>query len=143
MIRSSNNYLNKSDMSKITTSAGLKVAIEYMELKKVVDAAELKEQLFCSYQSMLPVNIIKNTFSDLIKDADFKGDVLNASVSIATGYLSKKMVVGETHNPIKQLFGTLLQMGVTNLVAKNAEGIKSKAKSFFSGLFGEKENPAE
>lgn len=130
-------------MQKINTSAELKVAIEYLELKKTIDMLELKEQLLLTYDSIKPANLIKSTFTELVKDPDFKGDLLNASVSIASGFISKKLVVGSTHNPIKQLFGTLIQMGVTSLVAKNADGIKSTAKSFFSGLFGKKEHSSE
>ena len=48
-------------------------------------------------------------------------------MSLTAGYLSKKVTVGATHNPLKQLLGTLLQVGVTSLVSKNSEGIKSIA----------------
>lgn len=130
-------------MNRITTLKELKVAIEYLELKKVTEAAEIKEQVAVVYESLRPVNLIKKTFSNFIEDSDFKNNVLNTSVGIASGYLSKKILVGATHNPIKKLFGTILQMSVTGLVVKNADGIKSKAKSIFAGLFGEKDNPAE
>jgi hypothetical protein len=52
-------------------------------------------------------------------------NILGTTVGLATGYLSKKIVVGTSANLIKKLFGTVLQFGVTTLVAKHPEAIKS------------------
>jgi uncharacterized membrane protein YfcA len=38
--------------------------------------------------------------------------------SILGGYLSKKMVVGESKNPIKKIFGYSIQFAITKLLSK-------------------------
>jgi hypothetical protein len=121
----------------------LKLNIESLEEKQANDLLLLKAQVLVSLESIKPANIIKDTLTDLTADPEFKGDILKTTLSIATGFIAKKMVVGETHNPIKQFFGTLLQMGVTNAVSKNSEGIKSTFQSIFKSFFSKRENPAE
>jgi hypothetical protein len=120
-------------------SQSLKFNIELLEQKQADDLLQLKAQVLISLESMKPSNLIKDTFSELTADPEFKGDIVKTTLSIATGYISKKMAVGDTHNPIKQLFGTLLQMGVTNLVSKNSDTIKSA----FQSLFSKRDKPEE
>jgi hypothetical protein len=130
-------------MQTIKSVADLKSAISALEKKQSVEGRELKEQFLEAYESLKPVNILKNAYNDFVKTADFNGDFIDATISIAGGYLTKKMLVGETHNPFKQFFGSILQMGVTNVVAKNVEGIKAKATEVFKRFFAEKEAPVE
>lgn len=130
-------------MQKITSIAELRESIALLEIKQSVDGVLLKEQFKETYESIKPINLIKNTLKDLTSAPDLKGDLLNASLSLAAGYLSKKVAVGSTSNPFKQILGTLLQMGVTHIVAKNADGIKSSTMSILNNLFTKKESPEE
>lgn len=122
-------------MEKITTVAELKSAIQQLEYKQAGEWPLLKEQFISAYQSFKPVNLIKNTLHELVTAPDLKGDLLNTSLSLAAGYLTKKIVVGTTQNPLKQLFGTLLQMGVTSIASKNAEVIKSGINKLITNIF--------
>jgi hypothetical protein len=128
-------------MQKITSIAELKSAIQELEHQQVNEWPALKEQFLYTYESMKPINIIKNTFSELTSSPDLKGDLLNTTLSLAAGYISKKIAVGSTHNPLKNLFGSLLQMGVTNLVSKNADGIKSTTMNIINSIFNKKDTP--
>lgn len=112
-------------MKKITSVSELREEIHLLEIKQAIETELLKEQFKITFDNLRPVNLIKNTISELTAGPDFKGNILNTTLSVAAGYLSKKIVVGSTHNPLKNIFGTLLQMGVTHLVSKNANKIKS------------------
>lgn len=114
-------------MEKITSLIELKESIILLELQQVYEKQLLKDQFKITYQNLKPANLIKDTFKELVTAPDFKGNLLDTVLSIATGYLSKKVIIGSTLNPIKQLLGTVLQMGVTGIVAKNADDIKSTA----------------
>ena len=70
--------------------------------------------------------------------ADLKGDLVNATLGLATGYLSKKAVIGSTHNPLKQLFGILIQVVVSKVVSKNADGIKSGVSHLITSFLRKK-----
>lgn len=118
----------------------LRESILLLEAQQETDGAALKEQFKTTYEQMKPINFIKNTLKDLVTEPNLRGDLLNATLGLAAGYLSKKAAIGSTSNPFKQILGTLLQMGVTKIVSKNADGIKSTASSIISSLFGKKES---
>lgn len=125
-------------MTKITSITELKEAIRLLEIKQADEKALLKKEFMATYESMRPVNLIKDKFNDVITSPNLKENILNAALSLAAGYLSKKAIIGATHNPLRQLFGTLLQVGVTGLVSKNTDGIKSTAMNLLGSVFKKK-----
>lgn len=125
-------------MPEITTIAELKEAIRLLEIEQKAEGALLKEQFKITYESLKPANLIGNTIKELIKSPELKGDLLTTALSLGAGYLSKKASVGNTANPLKQLLGTLLQMGVTSIVSKNSHAIKSIGSELFSRLLSPK-----
>jgi hypothetical protein len=130
-------------MSKIIDIAGLENAVKQLQERQRAEFDSLKIQVLHSYNSLKPANIIRNTLHTLSVEPDFKGDLLNAGVSLAAGFVSKKIAVGSTHNPIKQLLGTFLQMSVTHFVAKNADSIKETTHQAIKSIFGKKEEDHE
>lgn len=126
-------------MDKITNTTELNQAILLLEAKQTLEGCILKEQFKITYESLKPINLIKSTISELAASPDFKNDLLNTTLSLAVGYLSKKVAIGSTNNPFKQILGTILQMGVTNVVSKNADGIKSTVLNLIHALFAKKE----
>ena len=121
-------------MRKITSTTELREAIFLLETKQANEARLLKEQFMITYESLKPVNLIKNSINELITSPQLKGNILNTTIGLAAGYLSKRVAVGSTHNPLKQLLGTFLQFGVTNIVSKNTDGIKSTVMSLISNF---------
>jgi hypothetical protein len=59
----------------------------------------------------------KNAFGQLTTTTEFKGNILNSVIGIASGYITKSLL-GSTHNPIKKVLGTILQFAITNFVSK-------------------------
>jgi hypothetical protein len=112
-------------MEKIKTIEELNDAIRILELKQKFEEKLLKEQLKLTVENLKPVNLIKTTIHDLTTSPGFKNNLLDTTISMLAGFLSKKIVVGNTHNPIKQILGTVLQMGITSIVSKNTNEIKS------------------
>jgi len=126
-------------MEKITTITELRASIYLLEIKQVNEKNLLKEEFKNTFESLQPVNLIKKTLSDLTSAPDFKSGVLNTILSIGAGFISKKVIIGSTHNPLKQLLGAILQMGVTSAVSKNSEGIKTKVINLLSNFLSKKE----
>lgn len=112
-------------MEKINSGSKLRESILQLEARQMEDERLLKAQFLVAYESMKPVNMIKKSIKDLIASQDLKENLLQTTLGMAAGYLSKKATVGSTHNPLKQLLGAFLQLGVTNVVAKNSNGIGS------------------
>jgi hypothetical protein len=114
-------------MEKITSITELRKAILQLEMKQSEDKLLLKEELMIVYERMKPANVFKNSIKDLISSSDLINNLFNTSMGLAAGYLTKKAAVGSSHNPLKQIMGAFLQLGVSNVVTKNAGGIKSVA----------------
>jgi hypothetical protein len=112
-------------MLKTDLSMELRDAILVLEKRQAEEGKILKDQFLLLYESVKPINLIKKTFKDISESRDLKETVINSSVGLATGYVSKKLFVGTSHNPLKKLFGTVLMFGITNLISKNAGTIKS------------------
>ena len=47
-------------------------------------------------------------------------------------------MVGSTLNPLKQIIGTVLQFGITNLISKNSNDIKTSIFKVLGQLLGKK-----
>jgi hypothetical protein len=126
-------------MEKITSVTDLKKAIQLLEIKRANEAVLLKEEFKKTYETLRPSNLVKKTLAELVTAPGLKGDLLTTAISLAAGYLSKKTAVGSTHNPIKQLLGTVLQMGVTKIVSNNSDGIKSTLSNLINLIISKKE----
>ncbi|PJA06139.1 MAG: hypothetical protein COX70_10210 [Flavobacteriales bacterium CG_4_10_14_0_2_um_filter_32_8] len=126
-------------MAKITSITELNKAILLLEDQQTLEGTLLKERFKITYESLRPINLIKSTFNELVSAPDFKEDLLNTSLSLAAGYFSKKLAIGSTNNPFKQILGSFLQMGVTSIVSKNSDDIKSGIQKLITLLFSKKE----
>ncbi len=126
-------------MQNITTSIELKDAIILLEERQVVQGLILKEQFFAVVESIKPVNLIRSTFSQVTSSPDLLGGMLSTTVGLAAGYLSNKTLVGSSANLLKKLLGTVLQFGITTMIVKNPEAVKSLGQNLLHRLFNKKE----
>jgi hypothetical protein len=112
-------------MKTINETDTLKETILLLKLKQANELVHLKDQYYHTYESLKPLNIIKNVFGQMATSPEIKGNILSNIVGMTTGYLTKKVLLGSTHNPIKRILGTLLQFVITNLVTKHSDTSKS------------------
>lgn len=103
------------------TETDLEEAILILEAKKLEDEQMLKDQFHIVYDSLKPINILRNTIHQFGDSQELKTDLLNLSVGLTVGYLSEKLLVRGSHSPFKKLLGSAVMVGVTNVVAKNPE----------------------
>ncbi len=129
-------------MEKIKSIAELKALISSLEIKQAHEGQLLKSEFRGVYENLQPLNLIKNTFQQLTARTESNENLLNTSISLAAGYLSKKAAVGSTHNPIKQVLGTFLEIGVMNFVSKHSAGIQSVVLYLAKNIFRKKKTPA-
>ncbi len=98
----------------------LNKAIQELKTKQVSEIVLLKAQFEKTYESLKPLNLIKNTINEVATSPDLRKNITNNAIGLATGYLSKKFLLGSTHNPFKKILGTILEFGIANFVAKKA-----------------------
>jgi hypothetical protein len=118
-------------MQTISSIAGLKESIQLLEAEQSIKGQILKDQLFITYESLKPGNLLKYTLKEITSSPNMIDNLAGTAMGLLGGYLSKKIIVGASDNVIRKLIGSLLQFGVTNVVAQNSEAIKSLGRSLF------------
>ena len=111
-------------MAKQNAVFALKESIRLLEIRQAEEGNILKEQFRTTYESLKPINLIKNSMKDFVGSVDIKNSIFETVVSLLTGYVSKKIMVRSKSNLFMKLMGLGLQFGVTNLISKNAEDIR-------------------
>jgi hypothetical protein len=113
-------------MKKINQTDLLNETIIRLENRQTLELYALKEQFELTYESLKPLNLIKSAFTEMTTSPNIKGNIINNVIGIATGYLTKKVLVGSTHNPFKKILGTLLQFVITNVATKHSNTLQSE-----------------
>lgn len=123
-------------MKTISETDALNELIIHTEKQRDYELVLLKEQFHTVYDSIKPINLIKNAFRDLTSSPDIKEDVVGSAIGLGSGMLSKKFLIGNTNNPIKKVLGTVAEFAIANLVTKYSGGITAIGgallKSFFN-----------
>ena len=112
-------------MKKINSAIALREAILQLEIRHAEEGRLLKKQFHLVYESVKPINLIKSTFKEAIASSTVKENILNTSVGLVSGYLSKLLFVNVSHNPLRKFLGFALQFGITDVVAIYPHMIKS------------------
>lgn len=126
-------------MKRISPKENLQLAILELENKQFVQGTQLKQQFEQTYESLRPINIFKNVVKEATSSAYVIDNLFGSIAGFLSGYFSKKMIVGESHSPFRKIIGMLAQFGITNMIAKNPEILKSIGKSIFQHFFSKKE----
>ena len=126
-------------MQNINYTEELKKSIEILEVDQNLSRYLLKEQFITTYESLKPVNLLKNTLNEVISSPDLMDNLLGTLVGMSTGYLSRKFVVGASGNVFRKLIGSVLQFGVTNIIAQHPDAIKSVGQFVIERVFKKKE----
>ena len=125
-------------MKNIATVASLKDTIRVLEVEQASKGQLLKEELSVVYESLLPINILRNTLKKYFGKSDLTENLSDSAMGMASGLLVKKILIGKSGNAFKKLIGSLIQMGISNLVTKNSDLIKSVGHEIIQYLFQKK-----
>jgi hypothetical protein len=77
-------------MSKITTAAGLKNAIQRLEQEHKENGKLFKEQFIVTYEIFRPANLIMNAVKNLISPSFLIDKLMGPALGLAAGYLFRK-----------------------------------------------------
>ena len=128
-------------MKNITSVAGLKNAIQLLEDEQAYKGQLLKEQFYLTYESFKPGKLLGSTLKEMIASPYFVENVIDTTIGLATGYLSRKIVVGASSSLIRRFLGSILQSGVTSFVTKHPDTIKSVGQTILQNIFRKKDKP--
>jgi len=126
-------------MAKQTAVESLRESIRLLEIQQAEEGKILKEQFKATYESLKLVNIVKASIKDLTESIEIKTSLFDSIVSVLTGYVTKKLMISSKSNPFMKIIGLIMQFGITNLVSKNAETIRT----YITELIDKFMHPAE
>ena len=133
-------------MEKITSRAALQLHIQYLEVKQSEEWAILKSSIVTAREELRPLNMIKRTLKEMNSSSTDKNELIflfrllrriesaTTVVGVTAGIWSKTVLFGFSQTPIKKVVGLLFQFKVANIVAKQAENIKSVGSSLIDYL---------
>ena len=126
-------------MQDINSTARLKEAIQLLEVDQAIKRKQLKEEFLLTYENLRPVNLLKSTLKEFTSSPDLINNFLGTAVGMTTGILTRKIYVGKSGNIFRNLLGSMLQFGVTNLVSSHPDTIRSFAQFIFQNFLRKKE----
>jgi hypothetical protein len=127
-------------MKKISQSDNIKSEISRLKNSQKAELALLKIQFHTTFENLKPINLLKETFKEVGESPDLKSNLLNGAIGLSTGFISKKLMIGNTSNPIKKLLGTVVEFAIANVVAKNSEKIIATGETLFQLIFKRNKN---
>lgn len=122
-------------MENINSAAELKLAIQAKQFEHAIQGELLKDQLMLTFDSLKPISLIKNTLNELTSSPYLIENMMSAITGLATGYVSKKIAVGTSHNVFRKIMGSVLQFSVTNLIAQHPEVLKNLGQVIIEKIF--------
>ncbi len=125
-------------MQAINSGIDLKIAILSLEAEHQIKGQLLKDQLLLTYESLKPVNLLKNSLAELSTSPHITDNLSGTAIGLISGFLSKKLIVGTSGNIIRKIIGDVLQFGVTNVVTQNSGVIKSAGLTLLKHLVHKK-----
>lgn len=121
------------------TADSLREAIKALEIKQAEEGQKVKEQLLVTYENLKPINILRNIVNDFYSTDKYKQDFVEIVAGMTTGFITKKIVVGRSKNPMLKLVGLAIQFGITTLVTRKYNALKESAIQFISRFLESKE----
>jgi hypothetical protein len=130
-------------MEKQNAVTKLKESIRVLEIRQAEEGQQFNAQLRITYESLKPINLIKNSIKDLTDSFEMKSSLFETIFTIVSGYFAQRMIVSPESNIFKKLLGALMQFGVNNIVLKNIETIRIFVSNLIEKIINPKEDPEE
>lgn len=121
-------------MQNIQNTADLNDAIAQLEKQRGEEEAVMRGKLHDTYESIKPVNLLKSTYHELVGSKEMKDAIIDTSIGLAAGYVSKVIFDGTSKSHTRKAAGTILQLVVTQAVRNHPEKLKTLGRMLFNML---------
>lgn len=127
-------------MENITNSAELKKAIQLLEVEQYVCGQQLKEQLINTYHGFNTINLLKSTLKEVVSSPYLIDNLIGTGLSLATGYLSNKILIGVSGKLFNKIFGSVIQTGVKNIITHTPQSLKTIGQNIIQNFLHKKKS---
>ena len=125
-------------MYTINSAALLKEAIFELEIKKTEQGRTIKEKFYVIKENLKPANIIRNTFEEVATSPKLRLNLLGAVVGLGAAYFSRKLVVGRSVNVFRNILGSVMQLGISAVVASKPGLLQNIGQTIVKRIFTKK-----
>ncbi len=108
-------------MRKYNETDALLIKIAMLQQAREKSLVDLKSQFDITFESIKPVNLIKNTFQEVLSATDIKSNILKSILGLVVGYASKRILIGSSQSNIKKVAGTILEFVVANFISNKSK----------------------
>lgn len=123
-------------IQKIRSTEELKRAIFALEQRQMNEGRLLKGQFFIVSESLNPVNVLRNMINEWAAPSELKDSLFQTAIGLIAGYLSRKVVVRSSKNPLLRFAGLFVEFGIINLVSHYSEAIRKAGSNLIRNLAG-------
>ena len=125
-------------MYTINSAALLKEAIFELEIRKKEQGRTIKEKFYIIKENLKPANIIRNTFDEVATSPRLRLNLLGAVVGLGAAYFSRRLVVGRSVNVLRKILGSVLQLGISAVVASKPGVLQNIGQTIVKRVFTKK-----
>jgi hypothetical protein len=111
-------------MAKLSSTDLLNEKIRLLEIKQADEAKLLKEQLYLTYDGLKPINLLKNSAKEYATSAELRETILESSIILISGLISKKLISLTKGGPLLKLLASFLQLGSITFLTKYSDKIQ-------------------
>lgn len=110
----------------------LKLEILRLKNLQMAQKDELEQNLSQFINNLSPLKGIKTVIEMLSPKSEIAENYMSTLMGLTGGYLSKKIMPGNSKNPINVLLGVALQVAVTGVITKNGKNIMNIVGKWFN-----------
>ena len=119
---------------ELKSKADLDQAIARMEQLKLKQREEVVFLLKETTHSLNPITLIKEKINDITGPGDTRNSLLTTVGSMAAGMLTKKLIIGKTHNVVSAFLGNLIKTSTFGIIQGNADKIKAYSTAIYHNV---------
>lgn len=98
-----------------------------LKLKQKQQILDIKSGLSNTAEYLKPSRLITRTMVELKEEPIFRSSIIQTTLSLFTGFLSRKVIVGKSDSFIRSMIGYISQMMITKVVAAEMDPEIKKA----------------
>lgn len=125
-------------MGNINNTTELQARIIELQAQGEEESIALRAELSVVMENVNPVHLLANGLKEIIASPEVKNELFSLTLGMSAGYIAKKIVIGNSENPLQQIAGNVVGMVVSNNVADNSDKIRSTALLFLNNFLFKK-----
>lgn len=106
----------------------LNLRIEELESNRIAQYSALGDNFQAIVDNLKPINILKKALHEVLDLPKMKDGIGNLAIGSVSGMLAKRVLWGNSMNPVRMLMGIVTQTVVTNVATHHADDIRTNSE---------------